>query len=114
MAMFNSKDTELISIGSHAMKTFLIFMPIIGFQIVASNYFQAVGKPLQASLLSLSRQVLILIPAMLILPRYFGLDGVLYAGPLSDIVSSLITGLLLFFELKHLDNKHRSMQIKEA
>lgn len=113
MAMFNSEDKELIIIGSHAMKTFLIFMPIIGFQIVASNYFQAVGKPLQASLLSLSRQVLILIPAMLILPRYFGLDGVLYAGPLSDIVSSIITGLLLSFELRHLDNKHQSMQIEE-
>ena len=111
MAMFNSKDTELISIGAHAMKIFLIFMPVIGFQIVASNYFQAVGKPLQASLLSLSRQVLILIPAMLILPRYFGLNGVLYAGPLSDLISSMITGLFLFYELKHLDKKHQSMQI---
>jgi Na+-driven multidrug efflux pump len=114
MAMFNSKDTELISLGTHAMKIFLIFMPIIGFQIVGSNYFQAVGKPLQASLLSLSRQVLILIPAMLILPRYFGLDGVLYAGPLSDLISSLVTGTMLFFELRHLDDKHQSMQIEGA
>lgn len=114
MAMFNSEDTELIAIGSHAMKIFLIFMPVIGFQIVSSNYFQAVGKPLQASLLSLSRQVLILIPAMLILPRYFGLDGVLYAGPLSDLVSSVITGLFLYFELKHLDKKHQNMQLNET
>jgi putative MATE family efflux protein len=113
MAMFNSADAELITIGSHAMKVFLICMPIIGFQIVSSNYFQAVGKPLQASLLSLSRQVIILIPAMLILPTYFGLDGVLYAGPLSDLFSSVITGLFLFFELRHLDRKHESMQISE-
>ena len=113
MAMFNSEDTELIKIGSHAMKIFLIFLPVIGFQIVSSNYFQAVGKPLQASLLSLSRQVLILIPAMLILPTHFGLEGVLYAGPLSDLVSSIITGLLLYFELKHLDKKHQNMQLSE-
>ncbi len=114
MAMFNRKDTELITMGAHALKTFMIFMPIIGFQIVSSNYFQAVGKPMQAGLLSLSRQVLLLIPAMLILPRYFGLDGVLYAGPLADLVSSLITGALLFFELRHLDIKHQNMQIEGA
>lgn len=114
IAVFNSKDAELISIGSHALKTFMIFMPIIGFQIVSSNYFQAVGKPLQASLLSLSRQILLLIPAMLILPRYYGLDGVLYSGPLADLVSSLITGALLFYELRHLNGKHQNMQIEGA
>lgn len=107
IAVFNREDKELIAFGSHALKVFLIFMPIIGFQIVSSNYFQAVGKPLQASLLSLSRQVLILIPAMLILPRFYGLEGVLYAGPLSDLVASLITGVFLFYELRHLGNRHK-------
>ncbi|MDF2532212.1 MAG: efflux family protein, partial [Clostridia bacterium] len=95
------------------LKVFLIFMPIIGFQVMSANYFQAVGKPIQAGLLSLSRQVLILIPAMLILPRFYGVEGVLYAGPLSDLVSSIITGLFLFFELRHLDDKHQSMQVNE-
>jgi Na+-driven multidrug efflux pump len=113
ISIFNAKDTALIAFGSHALKVFLIFMPIIGFQIVSSNYFQAVGKPVQAGLLSLSRQVLILIPAMLILPRFFGVEGVLYAGPLSDIISSVITGLFLYFELKHLDKKHQGMQLNE-
>jgi putative MATE family efflux protein len=113
ISIFNAKDAALIAFGSHALKVFLIFMPIIGFQIVSSNYFQAVGKPVQAGLLSLSRQVLILIPAMLILPRFFGVEGVLYAGPLSDIVSSVITGLFLYFELKHLDKKHQGMQLNE-
>ena len=113
ISIFNAEDAELIAFGSHALKVFLIFMPIIGFQIVSSNYFQAVGKPVQAGLLSLSRQVLILIPAMLILPRFYGVEGVLYAGPLSDLVSSVITGLFLYFELRHLDKKHQSMQLNE-
>lgn len=113
ISIFNSKDAALIAFGTHALKVFLIFMPVIGFQIISSNYFQAVGKPIQAGLLSLSRQVLILIPAMLILPRFFGVEGVLYAGPLSDLVSSVITGLFLYFELKHLDKKHQSMQLNE-
>lgn len=113
ISIFNKKDEALIAFGGHALKIFLIGMPIIGFQIVSANYFQAVGKPMQAALLSLSRQVLLLIPAILILPRFFGLEGLLYAGPFSDIMSSLITGVFLFYELRHLDSKHEEqMQLK--
>lgn len=108
ITIFNAKDQALIDFGAHAMRVFLIAMPIIGFQIVASNYFQAVGKPLQAGFLSLSRQVLLLIPALLILPRFFGIEGVLYAGPLSDLLSSVITAGFLFFELRHLEDKHQA------
>jgi putative MATE family efflux protein len=114
ITIFNSADAELIAFGAHALKVFLIFMPIIGFQIVSSNYFQAVGKPMQASFLSLSRQVLLLIPAMLIFPRIFGLEGVLYAGPFSDLVSSMVTAVFLFFELRHLDVRHKAMQVNEV
>jgi putative MATE family efflux protein len=115
VSMFNKNDANLIEFSIHALKRYTIFLPIIGFQIVASNYFQAVGKPKQASILSLSRQVLLLIPALLIFPRFFGLDGVISAGPFSDIMSSLITGTWLIFELRHLDNKHaETLEIKEA
>ena len=104
--LFSRKDPELIALASRAMRIFLIMLPIIGFQIVSANYFQAVGKPRQAMILSLSRQVLLLIPALLILPRYFGLNGVFYAGPVADFGSSVITGIWLYFELKLLDRKH--------
>lgn len=108
--MFN-RDPELVELGASALRIFLIFLPIIGFQIVGANYFQATGKPLQATILSLSRQVLILFPALFILSNYFGLKGVFMAGPLSDLVSSIITGLWLFFELKHLDRCHQEQDI---
>ncbi|MFZ5968010.1 MAG: MATE family efflux transporter [Bacillota bacterium] len=104
--LFNDKDPELIAFGAKGLKMFLLCLPIIGFQIVSSNYFQAVGKPKQSMFLSLSRQVLILIPAILILPRYFGLDGILMAGPAADFLSSLLTGTWLYMELKQLDQKH--------
>ena len=81
-------------------------MPIVGFQIVSASYFQAVGKPRQAMLLSLSRQVLLLIPAVLVLPRFFGLDGVWLALPVSDFCSSLLTGIWLCLELRHLYRRH--------
>jgi putative MATE family efflux protein len=115
VGMFNRKDTELVAFGSHALLMFTTFLPLIGFQIVSANYFQAVGKPKQAAILSLSRQILILIPALLILPKFFGIEGVFSAGPLADILSSLMTGAWLFFELRHLDNKHsETLEIKEA
>lgn len=106
VSLFSKQDPELIKLSSRAMQLYLMMLPIIGFQIISSNYFQAVGKPQQAMILSLSRQVLLLIPALLILPRFFGLNGVYYAGPVADFGSSLITGVWLFFELKQLDRKH--------
>lgn len=102
VALFNSQDPELIAFGAHAISVFLIFLPIIGFQIVSSNYFQAVGKPKHAMFLSLSRQVVLLIPALLIFPRFFGVNGILYAGPFSDLVSSGLTAVFIARELKSL------------
>ena len=110
--LFSKKDAQLISLSSRAMQIYLMMLPIIGFQIVSANYFQAVGKPKQAMILSLSRQVLLLIPALLILPRLFGLNGVFYAGPVADFGSSVITGTWLFFELRHLDRKHNESLIE--
>jgi len=106
IAVFNSKDSQLIAFGSRALFIFLMFLPIVGFQIVGSGYFQAVGKPIHSIILSLSRQVLIFIPALLILPRFFGLDGVLFTGPVADLISTIFTGTLLFLEIKYLNRKH--------
>jgi len=107
-----SNDPELIDIGSRGLRRVLMFMPIIGFQIVSSAYFQAVGKPKQSMLLSLSRQVLILIPLVLILPKFIGLIGLFTAGPIADLSSSILTAVFLFFELKNLDKKHQDEKVK--
>jgi Na+-driven multidrug efflux pump len=82
-------------------------LPIVGFQMVSAGYFQAVGKPRKAMLLTLSRQVLLLIPAVLILPRFFGLDGIWAALPVSDLCSSLWTGWWLSVELRDLWRQER-------
>ena len=100
--LFAGDNPELVELGTRAMRIFLVMMPVIGFQIVSANYFQAVGKPRPAMILSLSRQVLLLIPALLILPRFFGLEGVFLAGPVSDLGSAILTGIWLFFELRSL------------
>ncbi len=105
VSLFN-KDPELIDIGTRALKYYLMLMPIIGFQIISANYFQAIGRPKHAALLSLSRQVLILIPSILILPKFFGLNGVMYAGPVADGLSSIITGIWIMAELRKLSRQH--------
>ncbi|AOY74929.1 MATE family efflux transporter [Clostridium formicaceticum] len=108
VAFFNREDAELIAFGTRAIKIFMVFLPIIGFQVVSASYFQAIGKPKQAAFLTLSRQVIFLIPALLILPKIFGLDGVLMAGPLADLLSSILTGIWIIVELKNLGRQHEA------
>lgn len=97
--------TEIMSVGIRGLKLNLLFLPIIGAQIVSSNYFQATGKPKRAAILGLSRQVLILIPAIMILPKIFGLDGVWAAAPVSDLVASILTAIFLALDLREMPNK---------
>ena len=106
--LFNREDKALVALGSHAMRVCLIMLPLVGFQVVSASYFQAVGKPGRALILSLSRQVIILIPALLILPRFFELDGVWASIPTADLGSSILTGIWLLVELRHLDKRHAS------
>jgi len=106
VGLFNREDRALLQLGTHALRICMTMMPIVGFQIVSSSYFQAVGKPRQAMLLGLSRQVLLLIPAILILPWFFGLDGVWAALPTADLAASILTGVWLAVELRHLRRRH--------
>lgn len=108
--LFNSDDEGLLALTVHALQTFFLFLPVIGFQIVSASYFQAVGKPIYSMVLSLSRQVLLIIPLLFILPPFFGLNGVWATIPASDLISSILTGILLFFELQHLDNAHAQVK----
>ena len=76
-----------------------------GFQIVGANYFQAVGKPQHALFLGLSRQVMLLIPMLLVFPHFFGLQGVWLAIPTADFSASLLTGIWLRRELRQLHGR---------
>ena len=103
--LFNN-DAEMIRIGARGIRIYLIMLPIVGVQIIITNYFQAIGKASKAILLSLTRQVLFLIPLIIILPQFFKLDGIWMAGPISDFMAFLVAGMLLYREFKHLDDKH--------
>lgn len=100
--VFIKDDLELMNISLVAMKLQLLAFPIIGFQIIGSSYFQAVGKFKEATFLSLSRQLLILVPAIYFFSYKYQLTGVWMAGPVADSVSALFTIVLLGKELKML------------
>jgi putative MATE family efflux protein len=102
VGVFNSDDAKLISLGSHSLRIFLLMLPLAGFQIVSWAYFQAVGKPRQSLILTTTKQVLLFIPLIYILPHYFKLDGVWMTGPVSDLISACIAAVLLLFERKRL------------
>jgi len=98
-----SSDEELLNIGAYGMRIFLLTLPILGIQ--STGYFQAVGKSTIAIILSLSRQVIFLLPAIFILPIYYHLTGIWVAECVADL---LATGLVLVFlirELKQLNKK---------
>lgn len=107
ISLFNNQDVELIAFGSRALLVYTLAMPIIGLQMVGAGFFQAIGKPLHSMLLSLSRQVLVFIPCLLILPRFFGLDGILFAGPVADSISTIITAIWLIMEVSNLRRRHQ-------
>lgn len=104
IGIFAKNDMQLIILGSHGLLTVFLFLPVIGFQVVGSIYFQSVGKPKQSTILTLSRYILIYIPALLILPQFWGLEGVWRAAPVADLGSFILSAVLLFYELKRLDS----------
>ncbi len=114
VGLFSKGDTALTDITARAMKVFLALFPVVGFQIVCSNYFQAVGKPVQSTVLSLSRQVLLFIPLLLILPRFWGINGVWITAPIADGLSVLLTASLIYLEMKYLPrSKHLVKEAKD-
>ena len=92
----------LTVLTTHAMIIYLAMITVIGLQIMSSTYFQAVGKARQAAVLSLSRQVLFFIPLLLILPRFWGVEGVWRAAPISDLLAVCLSALLMYFEMRSL------------
>ena len=98
-------DPELIARSARGLRITVIFFPIIGFQMVTSNFFQSIGMASKAIILSLSRQLLILIPCLLILPLFFQEDGVWYSMPVSDLLASLIALFMLLQQFKKFKQK---------
>jgi putative MATE family efflux protein len=88
-------DNDLIDMAKPGLQIVMVFFPIIGFQMVTSNFFQSIGMAGKAIFMSLTRQVLFLLPCLLILPTLFGVKGVWYSMPAADLLASIIAAYML-------------------
>lgn len=109
VSAFN-RDPELMEFSTFALKTWLLFLPVTGFQIIASNFFQAIEKPKVAMFLTSTRQVIFLMPCIVVLSSIFKLEGILYSAPVADLSSATITFIIFMRFIKKLGVKNENMQ----
>jgi putative MATE family efflux protein len=102
VALFRNEEGALMDMSVYCLRASSLFFPIIAIQIFTSQYFQAIGKPIQSTILSLSRQLLFYIPLLLLLSGTFGLHGAFFAMPAADVLSVLLSAFFMAFELKRL------------
>ena len=101
-------DPELIRISVKAMRIIMLVFPVVGFQMVTGNFFQSIGMASKAIFISLTRQLLFLLPCILILPHYFGENGVWYSMPISDAVATIVAALMLWHQFQLFNKQEKS------
>ena len=92
--IFTDNET-LVNMSARAIRIDMFFFPFVGFQMVITNFFQCIGKVKISIFLSLSRQLLFLLPLLYVLPMFYDIDGVWYSLPSSDLVASIIAGVMM-------------------
>jgi putative MATE family efflux protein len=102
ISVFRNEEGPLMDMGIRTLRICTIFLPVLGFQMLSSSFFQAIGKPLQGTLLSLSRQILFYIPLLLTLPRFFGINGVFAAMPAADFCAVILSSVFIIREFRRL------------
>ena len=115
ISIFGSGDSNYMEFACLAFRTYLMLCICNGIQIPAGIVFQAIGKSFKSAVISLSRQILFLIPAMFTFGRLLGIKGVLYAGPFADGLAFLISASLLVAEIKHFGkNKNKDITLSNS
>ncbi len=114
VGIFGKENAAFTDFAVKCLRIYLFSIFCAGFQIVSTNYFQATGQPLKASVLSMLRQLLLLIPLILILPLFFGLDGILYSAPIADAASAAIVAFFIVPEMRRLRQQIGQMPPAEA
>lgn len=112
VSLFGSEEGLYNEFAVMAFRIFLLLCPFTGFQTVVSVYLQAVGKPIKSAILSLARQIIFFVPAALILPRFLGVAGVLWTGPVAAGLAFLLSLGLLIYERSQLKVAERASAAK--
>lgn len=106
-----TKDATLIVLSITGLRILMAAMPIVGYQMVITNFFQSIGKVKISIFLSLSRQLLFLIPMLYLLPKIFRLNGVWFAMPASDVISSVVTAWIMVVYMRKFKKEQKRSTI---
>ena len=107
IARLFTTDAELIRQSASAIRIVMLMFPIIGYQMVTTNFFQCIGKVKISIFLSLSRQLLILLPLLAFLPMIWDIDGVWYSMPISDFSAAVIAAIVMSWYMNKLKRQHK-------
>lgn len=102
-------DTTLIDLSAKGIRYIMVAFPVVGYQMVVSNFFQSIGKAKISIVLSLSRQLLILLPLLLILPTMFGINGVWFSMPVSDTLSAFMAAWIMIVHMRKFKKQHNEI-----
>ncbi|MGH4117570.1 MATE family efflux transporter [Clostridium sp.] len=108
IALFVGNNPDIINLGARGIRIDLMFLPILGFQILGASFFQAINEAKVSMILSILRQVIVLIPLILILPLFLGLDGIWLSQPVADLIATALTALFLYISIKKLKYSTRN------
>ena len=104
-------DAQLTSLSINGLRILMAAMPIVGYQMVITNFFQSIGMAKISIVLSLSRQLLLLLPLLILLPPYFGIDGVWMSMPVSDTLSALLAFVVMSHYMKKFTMLHQQLNV---
>ena len=104
-------DVQLTSLSINGLRILMAAMPIVGYQMVITNFFQSIGMAKISIVLSLSRQLLLLLPLLILLPPYFGIDGVWMSMPVSDTLSALLAFVVMSRYMKKFTMLHQQLNV---
>lgn len=102
IGFFGSGSEEYFRFAENYFRIFLFFTFINGIQPITANFFTSIGKAVKGVFLSLTRQIIFLLPLILILPIFMGIDGVMYSAPIADFIAALLAILFVRKEFAHM------------
>ena len=102
ISLFGEGSELYFEFGTKYLRVFLFFTFLNGVQIASTTFFQAIGKALKGAILSLIKQVIFLLPLLIILPIYMGVDGCMFAAPISDLIAFIAGAVMVIVELKRM------------
>ena len=104
-------DAQLTSLSINGLRILMAAMPIVGYQMVITNFFQSIGMAKISIVLSLTRQLLLLLPLLILLPPCFGIDGVWMSMPVSDTLSALLAFVVMSRYMKKFTMLHQQLNV---